>query len=122
MLAVLGQIVCYTGRLLSWKKAASSDFAFEPTDADFNTKPPVKPGPDGLYPVAIPGKTKLNCVFRSVCPLIPGKLSTPERSDDGLLRFSNKWTTSVKKTVKNGGNQHRLLSAFWGPATQSIVA
>jgi hypothetical protein len=59
MLAVLGQIVCYTGRLLSWKKAASSDFAFEPTDADFNTKPPVKPGPDGLYPVAIPGKTKL---------------------------------------------------------------
>ena len=59
MLAVLGQIVCYTGRQLSWKKAATSDFAFEPATADFRTDPPVKPGPDGLYPVAVPGKTKL---------------------------------------------------------------
>jgi len=59
MLAVLGQIVCYTGRQLSWKKAATSDFAFQPVDGDFKTDPPVKPGPDGLYPVAVPGKTKL---------------------------------------------------------------
>ncbi len=59
MLAVLGQIVCYTGRQLSWEKAAKSDFNFQPDDGDLTTEPPVRPGPDGLYPVAIPGKTKL---------------------------------------------------------------
>jgi len=59
MLAVLGQIACYTGRQLGWNKAVASDFAFQPVDANFETDPPVKPGPDGLYPVAIPGKTKL---------------------------------------------------------------
>jgi hypothetical protein len=60
MVAVLGQIVCYTGRQLGWKKAATADFAFPPSgEIDFNTPPPVLPGPDGQYPLAIPGKTKL---------------------------------------------------------------
>lgn len=60
MVAVLGQIVCYTGRQLGWKKAAMADFAYPPDgDIDFNTDPPVKPGPDGEYPVAVPGQTKL---------------------------------------------------------------
>jgi predicted dehydrogenase len=59
MLAVLGQIVCYSGRQLSWKKAYASDFAFQPKEASFATDPPVKPGADGLYPVAVPGKTRL---------------------------------------------------------------
>lgn len=59
MVAVLGQIVCYTGNQLSWKKAIAADFAFEPRECDFNTVPPCKPGPDGNYPVAVPGVTKL---------------------------------------------------------------
>jgi len=59
MLAILGQIVCYTGIQMNWRKAAASNFAFEPRDCDFKTAPPVKPGPDGLYPVAVPGVTKL---------------------------------------------------------------
>lgn len=60
MVAVLGQIVCYTGRQLGWKKAIAADFAFPPAgEVTFNTDPPVKPGPDGQYPLAIPGKTKL---------------------------------------------------------------
>jgi len=59
MVGVLGQIVCYTGNQLSWKKAIAADFAFEPRECDFNTVPPVKPGPDGNYPVAVPGVTKL---------------------------------------------------------------
>ncbi|MBI5693001.1 MAG: Gfo/Idh/MocA family oxidoreductase [Verrucomicrobia bacterium] len=60
MVAVLGQIVCYTGRQLGWKKAIASDFAFPPPgDVDFTTPPPIVPGPDGQYPIAIPGKTKL---------------------------------------------------------------
>jgi myo-inositol 2-dehydrogenase / D-chiro-inositol 1-dehydrogenase len=59
MVAVLGQMVCYTGRQLGWKKAYDADFAFEPRQCDFTREPPVKPGPDGLYPVAVPGKTHL---------------------------------------------------------------
>jgi predicted dehydrogenase len=59
MVAVLGQIVCYSGRQLGWKKAIDADFAFEPRDCDFNTVPPMKPGPDGNYPIAVPGVTKL---------------------------------------------------------------
>ena len=59
MVAVLGQLVCYTGRQLGWKKAATAEFAFPPGGAiDFSTPPPVMPGPDGQYPVAIPGQTK----------------------------------------------------------------
>jgi hypothetical protein len=59
MVAVLGQIVCYTGRQLGWKKAINAEFAFEPQVCDFKTEPPVKPGPDGYYPVAVPGVTRL---------------------------------------------------------------
>jgi myo-inositol 2-dehydrogenase / D-chiro-inositol 1-dehydrogenase len=59
MVAVLGQIVCYTGRQLGWKKAANADFAFEPRTCHADTEPPAKPGADGLYPVAVPGVTRL---------------------------------------------------------------
>lgn len=60
LVSVLGQIVCYTGRLLGWKKFVASGFAYPPSgDIHFETVSPVKPGPDGLYPVPVPGKTKL---------------------------------------------------------------
>jgi predicted dehydrogenase len=59
MLAVLGQIVCYTGMQLGWRKVANSNFAFEPKECDFSTEPPAKLGPDGRYPVRVPGKTRL---------------------------------------------------------------
>jgi myo-inositol 2-dehydrogenase/D-chiro-inositol 1-dehydrogenase len=60
MVAILGQIVCYTGRQLGWKKAVAADFAFPPAgEINFQTTPPVLPGANGDYPIAIPGKTKL---------------------------------------------------------------
>lgn len=60
MVAVLGQIVCYTGRQLGWKKAIASDFAFPPAgEIDFRTVSPVMPGVNGEYPLAVPGRTKL---------------------------------------------------------------
>ncbi len=60
MVAVLGQIVCYSGRQIGWKKAIAADFAFPPAGpVDFSIEPPVKPLPDGQYPLAVPGKTKL---------------------------------------------------------------
>lgn len=60
LVAVLGQIVCYTGRQLGWKKLAAADFAFPPAGpVTWETVPPVLPGPGGEYPIAVPGRTRL---------------------------------------------------------------
>ncbi len=64
MSTVLGQIACYSGKATNWDEVAKSDFQFgpPPDEASFDTPPPVKPdkpGPDGNYPLPIPGITKL---------------------------------------------------------------
>lgn len=58
---VMGQLSCYTGGEMTWEKAAKSDFHYppKPEDCTADMDPPVKPGPDGSYPVYIPGKTRL---------------------------------------------------------------
>lgn len=57
---VLGTLSAYTGKRLTWKEVADSKFAFPPPgEITMNIEPPVKPGPGGIYPVAIPGKTAL---------------------------------------------------------------
>lgn len=57
---VLGQLAVYTGQRLTLKELVASKFAFPPKgEVRMDMEPPVKPGPDGIYPVAIPGKTKL---------------------------------------------------------------
>ncbi len=58
---VMGQLSCYTGKEMTWDKAAKSDFYYppKPEECTMDMKPPVKPGPDGSYPVNIPGRTKL---------------------------------------------------------------
>jgi predicted dehydrogenase len=59
MATVLGQLAVYCGQKLKWEDAFKSKFAFPPAgEIKMDTEPPVKPGPDGTYPVAIPGKTK----------------------------------------------------------------
>ncbi len=59
MVAILGQIACYSGQQLTWDDAYNSDFIFGPADGSFNMDPPKTPGPDGNYPIAVPGKTKV---------------------------------------------------------------
>ncbi|MCX7826059.1 MAG: dehydrogenase, partial [Verrucomicrobiae bacterium] len=60
MATVLGQAAVYTGKRITWKEAMDSRFAFPPQgEVTMDMEPPVKPGADGLYPVAIPGQTKL---------------------------------------------------------------
>ncbi len=58
---VMGQLSCYTGKEVTWEKAAKSDFHYppKPEECTIDMEPPVKPGPDGSYPVRIPGKTRL---------------------------------------------------------------
>lgn len=58
---VMGQLSCYTGKQVTWVQAAKSDFHYPPKPADctIDMDPPVELGPDGRYPVYVPGRTKL---------------------------------------------------------------
>jgi myo-inositol 2-dehydrogenase / D-chiro-inositol 1-dehydrogenase len=58
---VMGQISCYTGQEVTWEQINQSDFAYapKPEACRDGMEPPTKPGPDGSYPVYIPGRTKL---------------------------------------------------------------
>jgi predicted dehydrogenase len=61
MIGVMGQISCYTGKEVTWEQINASDFHFpvKPEDCRMDMEPPVKKGPDGIYPVYVPGVTKL---------------------------------------------------------------
>ncbi len=58
MLGILAQMVCYTGQLITWEEAMQSTHSFSLPRYGFDIDPPVKPGPDGVYPTAVPGITK----------------------------------------------------------------
>ena len=61
MITIMGQISCYTGKEVTWDQINKSDFYFAPKceDCRMDMEPPVKLGPDGRYPVYVPGVTKL---------------------------------------------------------------
>jgi myo-inositol 2-dehydrogenase/D-chiro-inositol 1-dehydrogenase len=69
LIAVMGQISCYTGEEVTWEMATSSDFAFlpRPEDCRDDMPAPTQPGPDGVYPVPVPGRGGLPG-WRSVPP------------------------------------------------------
>ncbi len=58
MLAILAQMVCYTGKEITWDQAMSSTLDFSLPEYTWETTPPVKPGPDGTYAAPLPGITK----------------------------------------------------------------
>ncbi len=55
MLGILAQMVCYTGQEIAWDDAMKSTHSFSLPRYDWDAEPPVKPGPDGVYPTAMPG-------------------------------------------------------------------
>jgi len=60
--AVMGQIACYSGKEVTWEQVSASDFYYPPKPEEVRPgiEPPVKPGPDGIYPVPfIPGISRL---------------------------------------------------------------
>jgi myo-inositol 2-dehydrogenase / D-chiro-inositol 1-dehydrogenase len=60
MAGVMGQNSCYTGREITWEQANASEFFYPPKAEDCHDgmEPPTKPGPDGRYPVPVPGRTQ----------------------------------------------------------------
>ncbi len=59
IVVIMGQVACYTGKMVTWDQIVKSNFSFGPLDGNFDMEPPTKPGPDGNYPLPIPGKTKI---------------------------------------------------------------
>jgi len=58
MTSILGRMATYSGQSISWDKAIHSGIDIHPKVYAWNAQPPVVPGPDGYYPIAIPGVTK----------------------------------------------------------------
>ena len=59
---LMGQFACYTGKEVTWEQITASDYYHppKPEDCSLDMEPPVKPGKDGIYPVAFtPGVSKL---------------------------------------------------------------
>jgi hypothetical protein len=61
MIGIMDKYLATTGKEISWDQINKSDFYYppKPEECRDDMEPPVKPGPDGSYPVYIPGKTKL---------------------------------------------------------------
>jgi predicted dehydrogenase len=55
MTGIMGQMATYTGKKIEWDQARKAGHVFGPPECE----PPVKPRPDGTYPVRIPGVSKL---------------------------------------------------------------
>jgi hypothetical protein len=58
MTAILGRMATYSGQMLEWDSALNSGLNLMPPVLAWDAAAPVLPGPDGIYPAAIPGVTK----------------------------------------------------------------
>jgi predicted dehydrogenase len=59
MTAIMGRMATYSGKVISWDEALQSELSLAPDRYAFDATPPVLPGPDGIYPCAVPGVTKV---------------------------------------------------------------
>jgi predicted dehydrogenase len=55
---LMGRAAVHSGKVITWDEMVNSKFQFVANidDMDYDTEPPVKVGPDGYYPVPIPGE------------------------------------------------------------------
>ncbi len=58
MTAVLGRMATYSGQVVTWEQATRSELNMLPKNLALNAAPSTLPGPDGFYPIAVPGVTK----------------------------------------------------------------
>ena len=61
MTAILGRMAAYSGKELTYKEALENGRELYPysTQLSMDAEPPVKPGPDGFYPIPTPGQTNV---------------------------------------------------------------
>jgi myo-inositol 2-dehydrogenase / D-chiro-inositol 1-dehydrogenase len=58
MTAIIGRMATYSGQHVQWSDAVNSEHSYMPERLAWDAEPRSKPGPDGVYPCAIPGTTK----------------------------------------------------------------
>ncbi len=58
MTSILGRMATYSGQVITWDKAINSGLDLAPKTFAWDADMPLKPDANGLYPVAVPGKTK----------------------------------------------------------------
>ncbi len=59
MTSIMGRMATYSGKMITWDEAINSNINLFPDRLAWDAMPKVVPGPDGNYPVAIPGKTQV---------------------------------------------------------------
>ncbi len=59
MTAILGRMASYSGRMITWDDAMKSNVSLSPRKYTLDAAPPVVADENGLYPVAMPGITKV---------------------------------------------------------------
>lgn len=57
MTSILGRMATYSGQVIDFDEALNSGLDLQPKTLDWNAAPPVTPNDEGLYAVAVPGKT-----------------------------------------------------------------
>ena len=58
MMAIMGRMATYSGKVIEWDEAINSKLQLMPEKVTWDMPPPVVPDADGNYPVAIPGHTQ----------------------------------------------------------------
>ncbi len=59
MTAILGRMATYSGQVITWDEALNSQMSIMPKEFTWTAQTPTNPGPDGFYPVPVPGKTRV---------------------------------------------------------------
>jgi len=59
MTAIMGRMATYSGKIINWENAINSKVSLAPERYALDATPPVVPDGNGLYPVAMPGVTKV---------------------------------------------------------------
>ena len=60
MTAIMGRLATYSGNIITWDEALSSQLSLAPeSPSSWDATPPVRPDSNGRYPVPVPGQTKV---------------------------------------------------------------
>ncbi len=59
MTAILGRMATYSGQVITWEEALNSQMSIMPKEFTWTAQTPTNPGPDGFYPIPVPGKTRV---------------------------------------------------------------
>ncbi|MBI3462396.1 MAG: Gfo/Idh/MocA family oxidoreductase [Planctomycetes bacterium] len=57
--SILGRMATYSGKVVTWEEALNSNISLAPQEYSFKATPPVVPGPDGYYAIAVPGQSRV---------------------------------------------------------------